>query len=508
MKNKKQNTTYFDIFGKVQTEVGVQEDSNTTEISPMQVRNFALSIFNVVSIPKWAKIEHSSLAKRVIFLYFNGIDLNRYNKYFDEISNFHSMKENGFPVTVLASLKGNRIVPPEQSLLGYAINPKELKCFSSFDEMLLSDHKLLDNGFPLPEDPNREDFQGKHRFEEFGIKPLTPEELSRFKCLPDHVDNANKVIALDCEMIETTSEDGAKHDELARLSVVNEKGEVIIDEYFKPIHPVSDLRTHVSGITQEHLDNAKLTSEDGVSALSAVADKETIIVGHGLENDFKALLLFHTKVVDTSLIYNNERGVTYPRKPKLSNLFQKYFKKEMRDQTKPHDSIDDARAALELSKFCLNHAVSNVPIPPKIPDMFSSLLKAVTSIDVLAHERMINFKDLDPRVHCILEDEDEPRKQKLMESVKNDSSEFVFAYFNGMSRCEVNEEEERKAAKFYNDVLGDVLSVMPKSSVLIVYSGGGSTRRISELKDIPAKNAEMNLCKQGLLWAKATPPEE
>lgn len=507
MKNKKQNTTYFDIFGDVQTEVGVHENANKTEINPIGVRNFVLSIFNLVSIPKWAKIEHSSLVKRVIFLYFHGIDQLKFLQYHDEISKFHELKENGFPAVILASLKGMRIIPPEQSLLGYAINPKELKTFTSFEEMLLSEHKLLDNGFPLPFNPDRDDWKGKHRFEEFGVKPLTEEELSRYKYLPDHVEGAQKVIALDCEMIETTSEDGVKHDELARLSVVDEKGNTIIDEFFKPVFPVSDLRTHVSGVTQESIDSAKLSSNEGINKLAEVADKETIIVGHGLENDFKALLLFHMRVVDTSLIYNNEKGVTYPRKPKLSNLYQKYFKKEMREDNKPHDSVDDARAALELAKFCLNHAVSNVPIPPKIPDMFQQLLKTVAKMDILTHERMTNYQGLDERVNCIMEDEDAPRADKLIDCIKNHDSEFVFAFFNGMARCEVVDEEERKEAKFYNDVLGRVMEVMPKSSVLVVYSGGGSTRRISEIKIQQAKNAEISKVRQGLLWARAIPPE-
>lgn len=507
MKTKANLPTYQEIFGSVQTEVIPMESTGkTVEVDPIQLRNLVLSIFNIVTVPKQFKVEHPAVTKRIFMLLMHGLDRSRYNKYYDQIKTFHELSENGYPTTILLREKHGVVSQPEVSFLGYSFT--ELKKFENIEEMIVSTHKLLDNNFPLPEDAEKDDFEGKHRFEQFHVQPCSKELLDQCKWLPDKVEGAKKAVALDCEMIKTRKE-GSEEDmyELARLSVTDEKGSVLIDEVFKPIYPVSDLLTSVSGITQEMIDKATHVSNEGVDVLARVADKNTIIIGHGLENDFKALRLFHTRVVDTSLIYNSEPNVRYPRKPSLINLSKKYIKNNFRKDGKSHDSIDDARASFDLALHATKAAVSRVATTPKIPDLFSKIEKATTHIDVLTNSKLTPYSGVDEKVRCHLIDDDEERTTELIRCIKEEDSEVVFCHYNTMARCGTNEEEEMKAASYYNSVLERVIPIIPPASVLFIYTGGGSMARVYAIPEKQYRNAETQLCRQGLLWIKTTAPE-
>jgi len=58
--------------------------------------------------------------------------------------------------------------------------------------------------------------------------------------------------------------------------------------------------------------------------LTMFSDK-TILVGHSLESDFKALKLLHDTVVDTSVMFPHRNG--YPQKRALKNLCSEYLRK-------------------------------------------------------------------------------------------------------------------------------------------------------------------------------------
>lgn len=152
------------------------------------------------------------------------------------------------------------------------------------------------------------------------------------------------VLSMDCEMCIT--EGG--NSELARISLVRWDGEVVLDEFVKPQRPVMDYLTQFSGITKEKLDPVTTTLADIQQKLLSILTPRSVIVGHSLNSDLNALKLTHPFIVDTTVIYPHPRGP--PLKCSLKWLTQKYLGKEIQKGTTGHDSVEDARAVLELVK--------------------------------------------------------------------------------------------------------------------------------------------------------------
>jgi RNA exonuclease 1 len=76
--------------------------------------------------------------------------------------------------------------------------------------------------------------------------------------------------------------------------------------------------------------------------------KEIIFVGHSLENDLMALRISHYLIIYTAVLYKYNRG---PRciKIALRVLSKKYLNREIQNTGSGHDSVEDARAALDLA---------------------------------------------------------------------------------------------------------------------------------------------------------------
>ncbi|KAL2589546.1 hypothetical protein AAZV13_13G235800 [Glycine max] len=104
-------------------------------------------------------------------------------------------------------------------------------------------------------------------------------------------------VAMDCEMVGVGQ---GNKSALGRVTLVNKWGNVIYDEFVRPIERVVDFRTKISGIRPRDLRKAK----DFWAAQKKVAEliNGRILVGHALSNDLKALLLSHPRkdIRDTS----------------------------------------------------------------------------------------------------------------------------------------------------------------------------------------------------------------
>ncbi|KII63671.1 RNA exonuclease 1 [Thelohanellus kitauei] len=104
----------------------------------------------------------------------------------------------------------------------------------------------------------------------------------------------HKILALDCEMSYT--DEGL---ELTRVSVVDHNLKHVYDEVVKPESRIRDYNTEfrfasrlISGITENHIIDCQKTIKDVHQDLKTIISNKTILIGHSIEHDLKALKVF------------------------------------------------------------------------------------------------------------------------------------------------------------------------------------------------------------------------
>ena len=191
----------------------------------------------------------------------------------------------------------------------------------------------------------------------------------------DYVCSKKDIFALDCEMCYTVG-----GFELTRITVVDFNEKVVYDQFVKPQNRVIDYNTRFSGITEATLSTPNVKSLPEIQAvLLSMFHSRTILVGHSLESDLKALKLIHDIVVDTSVLYPHKMGP--PKKKALKTLCIDNLKKIIQEDGKlkimfnlhqikhffflstlkeaGHDSAEDALVCIQLVKCYLRNRIVN-----------------------------------------------------------------------------------------------------------------------------------------------------
>ena len=152
---------------------------------------------------------------------------------------------------------------------------------------------------------------------------------------------SQSVYALDCEMCYT-----GRGLEVCKVSVVGIDGALVYETLVKPERQVVDYNTRFSGIDESHLKKATKTVTDVQRDLLSLIYSQTILIGHGLENDLRALRIIHSNIIDTAVLFPHFRGFPYRRS--LKSLVASYLQKNIQTSVSGHDSFEDARACAEL----------------------------------------------------------------------------------------------------------------------------------------------------------------
>ena len=104
-----------------------------------------------------------------------------------------------------------------------------------------------------------------------------------------------------------------------------------------------------SGITAEALEPVTTTLADVQAHLRTLVSPSTILLGHSLESDLRALQFSHPRCIDTALIFHHPRG--RPLKPGLAWLTRKWLNRTIQDRGPGgHNPEEDARACVDLLK--------------------------------------------------------------------------------------------------------------------------------------------------------------
>lgn len=158
------------------------------------------------------------------------------------------------------------------------------------------------------------------------------------------------VLALDCEMAFTS-----KGFEMVRLTIVDFfSSKTLFDEIVKPFGEILDLNTLFSGIHVEDMRKA-ISYEDVMDSILTkdLINKNSILIGHGLENDLNVMRIIHDRIIDTAILYSDGKYKT-----SLKNLTFETLSENI--QTGEHDSSQDAIATMNVIKKKIGIAIDRV----------------------------------------------------------------------------------------------------------------------------------------------------
>lgn len=152
--------------------------------------------------------------------------------------------------------------------------------------------------------------------------------------------DAHLYVAIDCEFVGVGPE-GA-HDQLARVSLVDYFGAVLLDEFVQGPRPIVDYRTEVSGITPELVLEGVDFNAARLAVVKLIDGK--ILVGHSIKHDLLVLQINWKKYS----LRDSQDHRPFARRDRPQKL--KYLARGigLSIQSGEHSSVEDAQAVMAV----------------------------------------------------------------------------------------------------------------------------------------------------------------
>lgn len=171
-------------------------------------------------------------------------------------------------------------------------------------------------------------------------------------------------IVLDCEMAGAFG----GQNELIQVTMLDFlSGNILTSCLVNPSTPIKDWREDITGINDLTMAEAVMNNEalHGWEAARAelwrFADKETIIIGHSVHHDLKALHTSHARIIDTAIVTaeaalgkTSKIGKRWGLAPLCQELLGIQIRASLQlGQKEAHDSLEDTLATRELCLLCV-----------------------------------------------------------------------------------------------------------------------------------------------------------
>lgn len=153
------------------------------------------------------------------------------------------------------------------------------------------------------------------------------------------------IYAIDAEMCDVSLAGGILIKEVVQLAIIDcVSSKVVYKEILRPEDPVYNANTFVHGLTRHQIESAEISVRECRQKFLELISSDSILVGHDIKSDLRALKIVHYKIIDTQHAFPHPLGGN--NKMSLRQLLKE--KLDLEIDSLLHDPEDDAYACMFL----------------------------------------------------------------------------------------------------------------------------------------------------------------